>query len=75
VNIDARLRKLEARYRAMLSATVAAKAHYLSLSGEKSATAAHVERAKTQWGDLEARKAGIVAQMEALEDLEQQLAV
>ena len=75
MEIDARLRKLEVRYRAVLSATVAAKANYLSLNGEKSSTAAHLERAKSEWRNLEARKAGIVAQMDALEDLEQQLAV
>jgi hypothetical protein len=75
VNIDARLRKLEVRYRAVLSATVAAKAKHLSLNGERSATAIQVERAKAQWRNLEARKAGIVAQMEALEDLEHQLVV
>jgi hypothetical protein len=38
MDIEARLRKLEARYRGALSAAVAAKANYLALAGEPSAT-------------------------------------
>jgi hypothetical protein len=67
MDIEARLRKLEARYRAALSAAVAAKAHYLALAGEPSATPAAVERANALWKQLESRKRTIAAQMGELE--------
>jgi hypothetical protein len=70
MDIEARLRKLESRYRAALSATVAAKATYLALAGEPSATPSAVERAKAQWQQLAARKRTIAAQMAELEALE-----
>ncbi|MGC2033203.1 MAG: hypothetical protein WA642_24525 [Steroidobacteraceae bacterium] len=56
MDIEARLRKLESRYRATLSAAIAAKANYLALSDEPSATPAAVERAEALWKKLEARK-------------------
>jgi hypothetical protein len=71
MDIESRLRKLEARYRAALSATVAAKAHYLSLSGEPSATRVAVEQAKVRWQVLDTRKRGIAARMGELESQEQ----
>ena len=67
MDIEARLRKLEARYRAALSATVAAKAHYLSLAGEPTATPAAVQTAKTRWQTLDNRRRGIAARMGELE--------
>jgi hypothetical protein len=70
MDIEVRLRKLESRYRGALSATVAAKAHYLSLVRESSATPAAVARANAQWQQLESRKRAIVAQMGELEALE-----
>ncbi len=70
MDIEARLRKLESRYRAALSATVAAKATYLALAGEPSATPMAVERAKAQWQQLAASKRTIAAQMGELEALE-----
>jgi len=70
LDIEARLRKLESRYRAALSATVAAKAHYLALAGEPSVTPAAVERADALWKQLESRKRTIAAQMGELEALE-----
>ncbi len=70
MDIEIRLRKLESRYRAALSASVAAKAHHLALAGESSATAAAVAAAKQRWLELEARKRSIVAQMGELEALE-----
>jgi ABC-type transport system involved in cytochrome bd biosynthesis fused ATPase/permease subunit len=70
MHIETRLRKLEARYRATLSAAVAAKANYLALAGEPSATPAALERAKSHWQQLEARKRSIGAQMGELEALE-----
>ena len=72
MDIEQRWRKLESRYRSVLSSTVAAKAHFLALQGEASSTLAGVARAETAWRDLEARKAGIAAQMHALQDLERQ---
>jgi len=70
VDIEVRLRKLEFRYRAVLSATVAAKANYLALVGEPSATPFAIERAKVHWQQLDARKRTIAAQMGELEELE-----
>ena len=73
MNIEARLRILELQYRSTLSAAVAAKARYLALAGESSSTPAATLRAKSAWENLAARKAGIVAQIHALEELEQTL--
>jgi hypothetical protein len=73
MDIDARLRNLELRYRSTLSASVAAKARYLALEGELSSTPAAIVRAKSAWENLEAYKAGITAQIHALQELEQTL--
>jgi hypothetical protein len=70
MDIEARLRKLEFRYRAALSAAVAAKANYLALAGEPSATPAAAQRAKSLWQQLESRKRTVTAQMGELEALE-----
>jgi hypothetical protein len=70
MDIETRLRKLESRYRGALSAAVAAKANYLALAGEASATPAAVERAKSIWEQMEGRKRSISAQMGELEMLE-----
>ena len=67
MDIEARLRKLESRYRAALSAAVAAKAHYLALAGEPSATPAAIERAKSRWQQLESGKKAIAARMDEVE--------
>jgi len=71
MDIEVRLRKLESRYRAALSAAAAAKANYLALAGEPSATPFAIERAKSHWQQLDARKRAIAAQMGDLEELEQ----
>jgi hypothetical protein len=71
MDIEGRLRKLEIRYRALLSTTVAAKANYLALAAEPRAPAFAIERAKFQWQQLDARKRTIAAQMGELEELEQ----
>jgi hypothetical protein len=70
MDIEIRLRKLESRYRAALSAAVAAKAHYLALAGEPSSTPAAVAAAKARWLGFESRKATIVAQLGELESFE-----
>jgi hypothetical protein len=75
MDIEARLRALESRYRQALSASVAAKAHYLALLDELNSTPASVERARLQWETLAARKRGIAARMGEIEDLEQNLEV
>jgi hypothetical protein len=70
MDIEARLRKLESRYRATLSASVGAKANYLALAAESSATPAAIERAKSYWLKLDACKRAIAVQMGELEALE-----
>jgi hypothetical protein len=70
MDIEARLRALESRYRQALSATVSAKAHYLALLDEPAATPAAVKRARAQWENLEARKRAVAARMGEVEDLE-----
>jgi hypothetical protein len=67
MDIESRLRKLESRYRAALSAAVAARSHYLALAAEASALPAAIERAEAQWKGLEALKKSVVVQMDELE--------
>jgi hypothetical protein len=71
MDIEARLRQLESRYRSMLSAAVAAKANYLALIGEPSATPAAVERAKAAWQKIDVRKRAIAARMGEIEEMDQ----
>jgi hypothetical protein len=68
MDIETRLRMLESRYRAALSAAVAAKAHYLALASEPSA---HAQCPRTEWAwqKLDARKRA--ARMGEIEELEQ----
>jgi len=70
VDIEGRLRHLEYHYRAALSASVAAKAGYLALVGERSALPSAVNRAKVRWQQLDALKRGIALEMAELEELE-----
>jgi ABC-type transport system involved in cytochrome bd biosynthesis fused ATPase/permease subunit len=70
MDIESRLRKLESRYRAALSASVAAKSRYLSLAGQSSTAPTAVRRAHDQWQQLESRKKLIVERMDAVERLE-----
>jgi hypothetical protein len=73
MDTEARLRALESRYRRALSASVAAKAHYLALLDEPGSTPASIKRARQQWETLDARKRGIAARMGDIEVLEQHL--
>ena len=75
MDIEARLRALESRYRQTLSATVAAKALYLALLDEPNSTSTAVKRAREQWETFDARKHGIAARMGEIEDLEHNLIV
>jgi hypothetical protein len=75
MDIESRLRALESRYRQALSASVAAKAHYLALLEEPSSSPASIRRARIQWENLDARKRGLSARMGEIEDLEQHLEI
>jgi hypothetical protein len=70
VDIEERLRKLEERYRAAGAAAAAAKAHYLALVVEPSASPSALERAQAQWRRLDTRKRSIAARMGEVEALE-----
>ena len=71
MDIEDRLKRLQALFSYALSGAVAAKARYLALRGDLSSTPAGVARAKITWQQLEARKTAIIAHMVALEELEQ----
>ena len=71
MDIEARLRALESRYRQALSTAVGAKANYLALLDEPGSTPGALHRAKLQWQRLEARKRAVAARMGEIEDLEQ----
>jgi hypothetical protein len=71
VDIEDRLKRLQALFSYALSGAVAAKARYLALRGDLSSTPAAVARAKMMWQQLEARKTAIIAHIVALEELEQ----
>jgi hypothetical protein len=73
MDIEARLRSLESRYRKTLSSTIAAKAHYLALLDEPGSTPAAIKRAHSRWETLDIRKREIAARMGEVEDLEQHL--
>lgn len=70
MDIEVRLRKLESRYRLALSATVAAKARYLALLDERSATPAAIERAMRHWQQLDSQRRAITARMAEVEAIE-----
>ncbi len=70
MDIEARLSKLESLYRVALSATVAAKANYFALADEPSSTRYAIERAKTLWQRLDARKRAIAVQLGEIEELD-----
>ena len=71
MDIEAQLRKLEARYRAASSAATAAKAHYLGVSsGEKSAAPEVIQRARESWRRLEERRRTIAALMGEIEEMD-----
>jgi transposase len=49
MDVDARLRALESRYRKLARAALIAKAHYLALLDEGGAGPAAVQRARQSW--------------------------
>lgn len=60
--------KLESRYRTASISADTAKAHYLALSTEPSATCTDVDGAKARCQQLDARKRTIAVQLGELED-------
>ena len=73
MDIEARLRSLESRYRKALSGAIAAKAHYMALLDEPGSTPASIERVRSQWETLDVRRREIAARMGELDDLGQQI--
>ena len=74
MDIEVELQRLESRYRAALSAAVAAKAHYLALVGEPSATPRAIEAAKSRWMLFDSKKRAIAARMGEVEEMDQNAA-
>lgn len=72
MDIEARLRTLEFRYRGVSSATAAAKANYIALAAAAAAgsTPLSIERAKSHWQTLDTLKRTIDAQMRKAETAE-----
>lgn len=70
MDFEDRLKKLQSLFTYALSNSVTAKARYLAIAKEPSATAATIAGAKMNWHQLEARKTAIIAQMVALEEME-----
>ena len=70
MDIEARLRTLEFRYRGVSSATAAAKANYIALAAAAGSTPLSIERAKSHWQTLDTLKRTIDAQMRRVETAE-----
>jgi hypothetical protein len=68
VNIEDRLRALESRYRKALSASIGAKAHYLTRLDEPNSTPASIKRARIQWETLDARRRELAGRMGEIEE-------
>jgi hypothetical protein len=71
MDLEDRLKQLQLLFGHALSASVTAKTNYLALAADLSSTPATLARAKLSWQQLEAQKAAIIAQMVALEELDQ----
>jgi hypothetical protein len=70
MDFEDRLKKLQTTFTYALSNSVTAKSRYMALLDEPSATSAAVVRARMAWQQLEARKAALVSEMVAIEELE-----
>ena len=70
MDFEDRLKKLQSLFTYALSNSVTAKARYMAIVDEPSATSAAVAMAKMTWQQLEARKTAIIAEMVRLEELE-----
>jgi hypothetical protein len=70
MDIEERLRKLEVRYRAASGAASGAKALYLALAAEPTASPAQIARAKENWQRLDVKKREIASRLGEIESLE-----
>lgn len=70
MDIEQRLRQLEIRYRAAAGAAGAAKALYLALAAESTASPAQVAGAKENWRRLDAKKREIASRLGEIESQE-----
>jgi hypothetical protein len=70
MDFEDQLKKLQTTFTYALSNSVTAKARYLALMDDPAATSAAIAHARLSWRQLEARKATLVAQMIAIEELE-----
>jgi len=70
MNVETKLRKLEASYRQVLSGAVVAKARYLARAGERGATRAQTARLQQQWQELERQRCELAERMALLEATE-----
>lgn len=70
MNVETKLRKLEASYRQALSGAVVAKARYLARAGDRGATRAQTARLQQQWQELERQRRELAERMARLEALE-----
>jgi hypothetical protein len=70
MNVETKLRKLEASYRQALSGAVVAKARYLARAGDRGATRAQTVRLQQQWQELERQRRELAERMARLEAME-----
>lgn len=71
MDIEHRLRRLEARYSLALRAAVAAKAHYIALLEEPSSMPEAKRHARERWLCREATKRALAARMGEVESFDQ----
>ncbi|HEX3911898.1 MAG TPA: hypothetical protein VHW71_00210 [Steroidobacteraceae bacterium] len=74
MDIEDRLKRLQALFTYALSGAVAAKARYLAIAADQGSTPAAAARARLAWQQLEARKTAIIARMVMLEEIEEHAA-
>jgi hypothetical protein len=70
MDVEARLRRLEASYCLLADAAMDARAQYLALAAASSAPAHSVEEARSRWHRLRERKQEIAARMGEVEPLD-----
>jgi hypothetical protein len=70
MDFEDRIKKLQSLFTYALSNSVTAKARYIAIVDDPSATAAAIALAKMSWQQLEARKTAIIAEMVRLEEME-----
>ena len=70
MDVEARLRSLEASYCSLADAATDAKAQYLALAAASGSPAHSIEEARSRWYKLRERKQEIAARMGEVEPLE-----